>query len=123
VDFTFYLTHLVARNNKLGYVSARLEHKPMLFSSDILLIREVSTVKKRGLLKFYVNIRCKESRYSVLGIMTCFELDGFGLSRAVCKKFIFSSSHLSRPYLGFTQPPVRWAPDLYTGNKVAGTWQ
>ena len=53
----------------------RLDHNHLSFSNDILLIRDESAVKTRGLLKFYVNIKCKEGRYSVVGIKTCCGLD------------------------------------------------
>jgi hypothetical protein len=78
LNFTFYFTHLVTRNNKLGYASVSLHHNHMSFSNDILLIREVGTVKTTGLLIFAVIIKYKEGRDSVVSIATRCGLDGSG---------------------------------------------
>jgi len=78
------------------------------------------TVKSRGLLKFYVNIKWKEGLYSVVGIETCCRLDGLEFeSRCTQEIYVFllhtrpdrpwgSSSHLDDGYrvsiLGIRQP-------------------
>jgi len=94
-----------------------LHHNLMSFSNDILLIREVSTVETRGLLKFHVNIKCKEGRYSVVGITTCCGLDGLGFeSWCMQDNDFFFFSTLVQTVPRFIQPPERWVPGLYTGN-------
>jgi hypothetical protein len=48
---------------------------------------------------------------SVAGIATGYGLDGPGIESRCGRDF----SHLSRPALGSTQPPVQWVPGLSRG--------
>jgi hypothetical protein len=57
-------------------------------------------------------------RESVVGIATRYGLYGPRIESRWGRDF----SHLSRPVLGTTQPPIQWVPGLYRGCKAAGVW-
>jgi hypothetical protein len=50
------------------------------------------------------------------GIATGYMLDGPGIESRGGARF----SHLSRPALGSTQPPVQWVPGFSRGERAAG---
>jgi hypothetical protein len=56
---------------------------------------------------------------SSVGIVTDYGLDGPGIESRWGRDF----SHLSRPALGPTQPPVQWVPCLSWGYRAAGAWR
>ena len=58
-------------------------------------------------------------RDSVVGIATCYRLDGSGIEYEWGRDF----PHPSRPALGPTQPPIEWVPGLIPGCKAAGAWR
>ena len=51
--------------------------------------------------------------------MTRYALDGPGIEFRLGRGF----SHLSRPALEHTQPPIQWVPGLFPGDKADGTWR
>jgi hypothetical protein len=55
---------------------------------------------------------------SIVSIVTCYRLDGPGIKSRGGQDF----PHLSRPALGPTHPPVKWALDLFARGKVARLW-
>jgi len=55
---------------------------------------------------------------SVVGIATLYRLDGPGNESWWGQDL----SHLSRPALGLTQPPIQWVPGLFSGGKAAEAW-
>jgi len=55
-------------------------------------------------IKLGLFIYCKVSR--VVGIKTCYGLDGPGIESPWGRDF----PHTSRPALGLTQPPIQWVP-------------
>jgi hypothetical protein len=62
----------------------------------------------------FVFLLCVGGRDSSVGIATGYRLDGPGIEARWKRDF----SHMSRPALGLTQPPVQWVPGLSRG-KVA----
>ena len=61
----------------------------------------------------------KVGRGNVIGIATCYGLDGLGIKSLWGPDF----PQRSRTALGLTQPPVQWAPHLFPAAKVAGAWR
>jgi hypothetical protein len=57
-------------------------------------------------------------RYSVVGTVTRYGLDVPGIESRWGRDF----PHPSRPALGLTKPPIKWAPCLFSGGKAAGAW-
>ena len=55
-------------------------------------------------------------RDSSVGIATDYGLDGPEIEFQCGRDF----SHLSRPSLGSTQPPVLWSPGHFPGSKATG---
>jgi hypothetical protein len=56
---------------------------------------------------------------SSVGIATRYGLDGPGIESRYGRDF----SHLIRPALGSTQPPIQWVPGLFPEGKAAGSWR
>jgi hypothetical protein len=94
----------------------------MSFSNDILLIREVDTVKTTGLLEFSVNIKYKMGRDSVVSIETRSGLDGSGFEPRCIQEMDFFFTTAVPPALGLTQPPAQWVPYFCTRGTAAGAW-
>jgi hypothetical protein len=61
-------------------------------------------------------VKEKEGSGSVVSIATVYGLDGPGIESRWGRDF----SHLSRPTLGPTQPPVQWVPGLSRGKERPG---
>ena len=60
----------------------------------------------------------KVGRGNVIGIATCYGLDGLGIESRWGPDF----PQTSRPDLGLTQPPVQWVSCLFPEDKVAAAW-
>ena len=58
-------------------------------------------------------------RDSSVGLATRYGLNGPGIESRYGRDF----SHLSRPALRPTHPPIRWVPGLFPGGKAAGAWR
>ena len=56
------------------------------------------------------------ARYSVVDVATRYELGGTGIESRCGRDF----PHLSRPFLGLIQPPVKCVPALFHAGKAAG---
>ena len=56
---------------------------------------------------------------SSVGIATCYGLEGSEIEFPCKRDFL----HDSRPAPGPTQPPVRWAPGIFSGGKAARDWR
>jgi hypothetical protein len=59
------------------------------------------------------------SRDNVVGIATCYVLDGPGIESGWGRDF----SHPFRPALGLTQPRIQWASGLFLWVKAARAWR
>ena len=57
-------------------------------------------------------------RGGVFDIATRYGLDGAGIEPGWGR----GVAHPCRPALGPTQPPVQWAPGLFSGGKAARAW-
>jgi len=62
--------------------------------------------------KILININIMYTQWA--GIATGYGMDGPGIDSRWGRDF----PHLSRPVMGSTQPPVRWAPGLFRGIKL-----
>jgi hypothetical protein len=60
----------------------------------------------------------RRSRDSIVGIETCYGLDGPGIESRRGRGFM----HPSRPALVPTQAPIQWVSDLFPRGKLAGAW-
>jgi hypothetical protein len=58
-------------------------------------------------------------RDSSVSIVNRYGLNGPGIESRLGRDF----PHPSRQALGATQPPIKWAPGLFTGRKAAGAWR
>jgi hypothetical protein len=57
-------------------------------------------------------------RDSIIGMATCYGLEGPGIE----SRWGWNFPHSSRPSLGPTRPPVQWEPGLLPGSTLAGEW-
>ena len=58
----------------------------------------------------------KSDSYSIVGLATCYELDGSGIESRWGRDFL----HTSRPALGPTQPLIQSVPCLFPWGEAAG---
>ena len=56
---------------------------------------------------------------NTVGTSTCYGLNGPGIKSQWGRDLL----HPSRPALDSIQPPIKWAPGFFPGNKVAGAWR
>ena len=55
-------------------------------------------------------------RDSLVGIATCYGLEGRGIESRWGRDF-------PRPYRRPTQPSIKWVPGLFRGSRAAGAWR
>jgi hypothetical protein len=77
----------------------------VIVSDKIFLMRSLLLVSFEYIL---FCLSCLMRIHSIVCIVTGYRLDDRGVGVPVGSRILFST--LSRPALGFTQPPIKWAP-------------